>query len=114
MFNDVKRAYFYAPTHRDIYTKLPPEDREGTRDQLGKLNLSLYVTRDAASNWQEHLSAHLIRNGFVRGIGHPSVFHHPTRGLVSLSHGDDYTTAGSVIELLWFKERLEETYEIKT
>ena len=29
-------------------------------------------------------------------------------------HGDDYTTAGSVTELLWFKERLKETYDIKT
>ena len=101
MVNDVRRAYFYAPTHRDIYIELPPEDREGTKDQLGKLNLSLYGTRDAASNWQEHLSAHLISHGFVRGIGHPSVFHHPTRGLVTLVHGDDYTTAGSASELLW-------------
>ena len=114
MVNDVRRAYFYAPTHRDIYIALPPEDREGNRDQLGRLNLSLYGTRDAASNWQEHLSAHLISHGFVRGIGHPSVFHHPTRGLVTLVHGDGYTTAGSISELLWFKKRLEETYEIKT
>ena len=29
-------------------------------------------------------------------------------------HGDDYTTAGSITILLWFKKRLEETYEIKT
>ena len=50
----------------------------------------------------------------MRGIGHPSVFHHPTRGLVTLVHGDDYTTAGSVTGLLWFKKRWEETYEIKT
>ena len=57
--NDVRRAYFYAPTHLDIYIELPAEDREGSRDQLGKLNLSLYGTRDAASNWLEHLSAHL-------------------------------------------------------
>ena len=84
MVNDVRRAYFSAPMHRDIYIEPPPEDREGTRDQLGKLNLSLYGTRDAASNWQEHLAVHLVRNGFVRGIGHPSIFHHPTRGLKGL------------------------------
>ena len=42
------------------------------------------------------------------------MFHHPTRGLVTLVHGDDYTTAGSISELLWFKKRLEEIYEIKT
>ena len=50
MVNDVRRACFYARTHREIYIKLPAEDREGIKDQLGKLNLSLYGTRDAASN----------------------------------------------------------------
>ena len=114
MVNDVRRAYFYAPTHRDIYIELPAEDREGSKDQLGKLNLSLYGTRDAASNWQEHLSSHLEKIGFVRGIGHPSVFHHPGKGLVTLVHGDDYSTAGHAKELHWFKEMLEEAYEIKT
>ena len=29
-------------------------------------------------------------------------------------HGDHCTTAGSVTELLWFKKRLEKTYEINT
>ena len=74
----------------------------------------LYGTRDAASNWQEHLSNHLEKTGFVKGIGLPSVFHHPGRGLVTLVNGDDYTTAGHVKELQWFQQRLEEAYEIKT
>ena len=60
------------------------------------------------------MSAHLAKIGFVRGIGHPSVYHHPGKGFVTLVHGDDYTTAGGIEELLWFKKRLEETYEIKT
>ena len=68
MANEVRRAYFYACTSRDIYIELPAEDREGSRDQFGKLSLSLYGTRDSASNWQEHLSSHLEKIGFVRGI----------------------------------------------
>ena len=28
MVNDVRRAYFYAKTHRDIYIELPAEDLE--------------------------------------------------------------------------------------
>ena len=74
----------------------------------------MYGTRDAASNWQEHLSRQLEAIGFVRGVGHPSVFHHPGRGLVTLVHGDDYTTAGEPKELQWFKKELEGAYEIKT
>ena len=48
MVNAVRRAYFYAPTHRDIYIELSAEDREGSKDQLGKLHLSLYGTRDVS------------------------------------------------------------------
>ena len=40
--------------------------------------------------------------------------HHPGRGLVTLVHGDDYTTAGEPKELQWFKKELEGAYEIKT
>ena len=54
------------------------------------------------------------QDGFVRGIGHPSVFHHPARELVTLVHGDDYATAWTVTELLWFKKGLEDKYGIKT
>ena len=42
------------------------------------------------------------------------MFHHPGKGLVTLVHGDDYTTAGHAKELQWFTEMLEEAYEIKT
>ena len=49
--NDVKRAYFYAPTTRPIYIRIPDEDwEEGDEERVGKLNLSLYGTRDAAMN----------------------------------------------------------------
>ena len=52
MVNDVCRTYFCTKTHRDIYIELPEEDTEARPDEIGKLNLSLYGTRDAASNWQ--------------------------------------------------------------
>ena len=99
MVNDVRRAYFYAKTNRELYIELPKEDTEAGWDEVGKLNLSLYGTRDAAKNWQEHLSRHLEEIGFVRGVGHPSVYYHPSRGLVTLVHGDDYTIAGSIKDL---------------
>ena len=114
MVNDVRRAYFYARTRRDIFIELPEEDAEAKPGEIGKLNLSLYGTRDAASNWQEHLSAHMLTLGFERGIGHPSVFHHRDKQIVTLVHGDDYTSAGSPASLRWFRNMLEKEYEIKS
>ena len=52
--------------------------------------------------------------GLLPSVGHPSVYYHPSGGLVTLVHRDDYTTAGSVKELRWFKKMLGEAYEIKT
>ena len=98
----------------ETFIELPAEDADAKPDELGKLNLSLYGTRDAASNWQEHLSAHLIGLGFERGIGHPSVFCHRGKKLATLVHGDDYTTAGSAKELRWLKKSLEDECELKT
>ena len=45
-FIDIKRAYFYAPAKRDVYVKLPMED--ATEGYCGKLNKSMYGTRDAS------------------------------------------------------------------
>ena len=48
---DVKRAYFYAKSTRPVYVEIPIEDYEpGDTHKVGKLNLSLYGTRDAAQH----------------------------------------------------------------
>ena len=114
MVNDVSRAYFYAKATRDIYIRLPSEDPDAQEGMLGKLNLCLYGTRDAAKGWQETLSAHLTKNGFVQGRGFPSLFHHPERDIRTLVHGDDYFSSGKHEDLQWLKNVLEKEYEIKT
>ena len=60
MINDVSRAYFYAKCSRNLYVELPVEYAEAHPDFIGKLRLCLYCTRDAALNWQETLSEHLV------------------------------------------------------
>ena len=67
MSNDVERAYFYAPTTRPIYINIPDEDKEiGDEFKVGKLNLSLYGTRDAAKNWAKKFTEVMESAGFVR------------------------------------------------
>ena len=78
---------------------------------LDKLKLCLYGTQDAAKGWQETLSAHLETIGFRRGKGHPCVFHHPSRDIKALAHGDDYVSAGSDKSMDWLEAELAKAYE---
>ena len=114
MINDVRRAYFYAKTTRDLYIRLPKEDKDADEGKLGKLNLCLYGTRDAAKGWQDELSGHLLKIGFERGRGFPSVFHHSARGIKTLVHGDDYFSSGHREHLDWLQCELEKQYDLKT
>ena len=76
--------------------------------------MCLYGTCDVAFNWQQTLASHLIENGFVHGVGHPSVFHHVEKSIWTLVHEDDYCSAGSGANLDWLQQVLEKRYEIKT
>ena len=68
-FIDIRRAYFHAPARRTVYVKLPPEDHED--GMCGKLNKSLYGTRDAAQNWERQYANVMSELGFNRGVAVP-------------------------------------------
>ena len=51
--------------------------------------------------------------GFIRGVGHPSVFHHPDKGVWTLVHGDVYCSARSPEELGWLEDVPSKRYDIK-
>ena len=103
MINDVSRAYFYAAATRDAYIDLPNEDAQAGGDLVGKLQLCLYGTRDAATNWQSTLSAHLEKIGFRRGIAFPAVFWHEAKDIWTLVHGDDYCSTAEGQDLDWME-----------
>ena len=53
---DVRRAYFYAPARRPVFVHLP---EEGAKPGFCmRLNVSMYGTRDAASNWEDKYASH--------------------------------------------------------
>ena len=114
MLSDVKRAYFHAPAERELYVELPPEDKEYGTGKVGRLNLSLYGTRDAAANWQRCVADHLRSIGFTQGKSNPCVFYHEKKNLRTLVHGDDYASVGSLEHLAWLKKHLEDRFEMKT
>ena len=51
MVNDVSRAFFHAKARRSVYVQIADEDKApGDEKRCGRLNYSMYGTRDAAQN----------------------------------------------------------------
>ena len=114
-FIDIRKAYFHAKAKRLIYVALPEEFCEpGEFGKVcGRLNYSLYGTRDAASNWEECYSQALISLGFKQGLSSPCVFYHPKRCISTVVHGDDFTSLAVESELLWLRDSLKTIFLIK-
>ena len=81
---------------------------------MGKLLASLYGTRDASANWQEEVAKCMKEWGFVTGLYNPCMFHHPSRDILCLVHGDDFVSVGCPEMLRWLKSKLQGRFEIKT
>ena len=81
---------------------------------MGRLDLSLYGTRDAAQNWSIEYTQTLRAAGFIVGKASPCNFRHSTRDLIVTVHGDDFTSSGSEEDLVWLRDALKTKYEIKS
>ena len=74
MINDVARAFFEAKATRTVCVELPPEsltEDDKKKDLVGVLNMRLYGTRDAATNWQKEVATEMCKWGFERGKYNP-------------------------------------------
>ena len=115
MSNDVKRAYFYAPSTRPVHILIPQEDWEdGDEERVGVLHLSLYGTRDAALNWANTYTKLLKDIGFITGTASPCNFRHATRSIAVTVHGDDFSSTGTEADLKWLDAQLKSKFDIKT
>ena len=114
---DVSRAFFEAPAKRAVCVELPEEALkvgETTQDIVGKLLASLYGARDVSANWQDEVARCMAEWGFITGKYNPCMYHHPTKQLRCLVHGDDFVSVGDQRSLKWLKTKLNERFEIKT
>ena len=113
-FIDIRKAYFHAKVKRPLYVVLPPEALEpGETGVCGKLNYSLYGTRDAAHNWEEAYTEFMISIGFKQGLTSPCIFHHVERDVITVVHGDDFTSLATENNLKWLTEQFKTRFEIK-
>ena len=115
--DDVSRAFFEAPAVRQVCVEIPEEaltaeDRE--QDMVGHLMMSLYGTRDAATNWQEEIAKFMTGCGFVRGMYNPCLYLNKAMNLKSLVHGDDFVTVGRRAEVSKFNKKMAARFDIKT
>ena len=100
MHNDVSRAYFHAPAVRDVFVDIVDEDHEPSDEhRCGWLNVSMYGTRDAASNWEAKYRSVMAGMGFEQGKSNPCVFVHRIRGIHAVVHGDDFASEGDYVQL---------------
>ena len=108
---DVRRAYFHAESRRTVYVELPPEDSKP--GMCGKLNKSMYGTRDAAQNWEVAYSQFMESIGFRAGEASPCLFFHPERRIRVVVCGDDFTVLAEETQLNWLKAKINGQFETK-
>ena len=113
MILDVKGAFLYGKTKRNVYIWLPPEDPKSQEGLMGKLNKAMYGTRDAPQVWQEEVRTTMTDMKFKECITQPGIYFQEDRQLQVVSHVDDFLCVGSKQSLRWFKEAVERKYEIK-
>ncbi len=114
--NDVARAFFEAKATKKVCIELPDEDKTAEdvrKDNVGLLQMSLYGTRDAATNWQEEVAKDMLSWGFARGRYNPCLYYHKATGLKTLVHIDDFVSVGSRAATSQFHKKLEKRFEIK-
>ena len=82
-------------------------------DVVGYLVKCAYGTRDAGAIWEETFAGALVAMGFVRGAASACCFHHPTRGISIVVHGDDFTALAEDQDLNWYEGELGKYFELK-
>ena len=111
-FVDIRKAYFNALPERAIFMRVPKE-LGLPPNTVARQVRCVYGTRDAGKLWEDTYTQVLEGLGFITGVSNPCVFHHPTRDLCIVIHGDDFTALGTDDELNWYEGQLQQSFEIK-
>ena len=99
-------------SNKDIFIELPPGDVEP--GMVGKLEKSLYGTRDAALNWAEAYMKVLIAMGYKKCLSSPCSSHHEGWDMSTVVHGDDFLTEGLANGLIKMNLTSELNFQVKT
>ena len=111
MVQDVRKAFFFAPATRNIFIELALEEAEP--GMVGKLEKSLYGTRDAALNWAEAYTKVPITMEYEKGTSSPCSFHCKEWDVSTVVHGDDFLSEGPTWSLEKMNTALEASFQVK-
>ena len=79
----------------------------------GKLIKAMYGTRDAARNWEYEYVEFMEGIGFKRGQSTPCIFWHKEKGVRAVVHGDDFILLGHEVAVDWFRDKIQDKFEVK-
>ena len=113
MVLDVKRAFLYGDTPRNIIIDLPDEDPKKLPGLVGRLNKAMYGTRDAPAVWQAEVRKTMKELGLIESAVFPCVYFNPVTGSVCVAHVDDFLIVGERGELDKIYGGLKKKYEMK-
>jgi len=94
---DVKTAFLNAKMDKEMYIKIPDDVEPNGLEEMCRLNLALYGTKQAGRLWGIKLDEELKEMGAVRSKVDPCLYewHHPVHGCIFiLVYVDDLIVAG--------------------
>ena len=112
MVLDVKRAFLHGIATLTLYAELPGEESENGK-YVGRLNRTLYGTRDAPVAWLRAVREGMEAMGFLECKVTTGVFVHPVRDIRVVTHVDDFLVAGGYDDLIWLRDEMSQKYELK-
>ena len=80
---------------------------------MGRLNKTLYGTRDAPVARLRAVRQDMEAMGFLECKVTTGVFVHPVRDIRVVTHVDDFLVAGEREDLLWLHDQMAQKYELK-
>ena len=97
-----------------MYIALPHTDsRFGDATVVGKLQKSIYRTRDAPQIWAEAVQSSLNSIGYKQSCFQPALYYHPTKSVISNVHVDDFLCTGDPADLDEIYEHLTQKFDLK-
>ena len=98
---------------RNVYIEPPAEDLMSEGEHVvGKLDKTMYGTRDAPAEWQAELERTMIQLGFRPVVSPPCLYYHSPLEVLVVGHVDDLMCVGPRIGLDTFLAKLLSLYDL--
>ena len=90
LFIDVRRAPLHSTCDKSVFPESLPKGGHG-KDKAGKLRFCLYLSRQAAQEWEALHAFEFLNVRSVRRTTNTVVFYYIERDPWCAVHGDDFT-----------------------